>query len=234
MRAAPISPWTICLAVPLLGLLAACGGSTSRHGAGSKEGPAAAQAVRLPDPAIYAAQLDAKERYWWQQPERVIAMMECEPGMTVVDLGAGTGYFLPYLSQAVGPGGHVLALDTDRDMIEHLAERVHRERLRNVTPGLVAEDDPALDPRSTDRVLVVNTWHHLQDRSAYAARLYEALRNEGQVFIIDFDQESPKGPPREHRLTPVTVIAELEAAGFTAVQVEEPLPYQYAIRGIVR
>ncbi|MDH3199849.1 MAG: class I SAM-dependent methyltransferase [Myxococcales bacterium] len=213
-------------AIPLIVVLtafgSACGGSSSRH---SVTPPPSG----LPDPQTYAARMDAKERYWWQQPERVVELLRCAPGMTVVDLGAGTGYFLPYLSSAVGRSGRVLALDVERSMVDIIFRRVERERLFNVSPRLVHPDDPALTPRSVDRVLVVNTWHHLTDRVAYAKKLLEALRPGGLVLVVDFDENSPEGPPVELRLSPSTVVTELESAGLSTELLGESLPYQYAI-----
>ena len=161
-------------------------------------------------------------------------MLHCEPGMTVVDLGAGTGYFLPYLSRAVGRDGRVLALDVDRGMIDHLFARVAKERIHNVTPVVVPPDDPCLTPRSVDRILIVNTWHHLDDRIAYAELLRTGLRHEGELLIVDFEVDSPKGPPSQFRVAPADVAAELEAAGFAVARVSESLPYQYVVRGFVR
>ena len=214
--------------IPAIFLLAAlglgCGGSSTQP-------PATTPASELPDPQAYAAQLDAKARYWWQQPARVVELLDCSPGMTVVDLGAGTGYFLPYLSRAVGQSGRVLGLDVERSMVDVMAQRVQRERLHNVSPRLVDAEDPTLAPGSVDRVLVVNTWHHLTDRVTYAKKVLEALRPGGRVLIVDFDEDSPEGPPPEMRLPPSTVIAELESAGFSPELLEERLPYQYAIAG---
>ncbi len=160
-------------------------------------------------------------------------LLECRPGMTAVDLGAGTGYFLRYLSQAVGPEGHVLALDVSRSSIDSLSSRIDKEGLRNVRPEIVVPDDPALTPRSVDRVLVVSTWHHISERAAYAQKLLEALRPGGLLLIVDFTMESPEGPPLQMRLKHDTVVGELEAAGFAAEVVEESLPYQYVVAGRV-
>ncbi|MEM7434830.1 MAG: class I SAM-dependent methyltransferase [Myxococcota bacterium] len=214
--------------VVVAALIVACGGSTER--------PPAAPTVATPDlpsPESYAAQLDSEERYWWQRPERVVALVRCEAGMTVVDLGAGTGYFVPYLSRAVGRSGRVLALDIDPAMIDSLSRRVVRDRLHNVTAVRVSADDPALTPRSVDRVLVVNTWHHVGNRTDYAEALASALRTGGELLIVDFTEDSPKGPPKAHRLTPAQVLSELQAAGFEAEVLEAGLPYQYVVRGRV-
>lgn len=179
----------------------------------------------------FAAIFDDPERDAWQRPAEVSALLQIEPGMTVADLGAGTGYFLPHLASAVGPSGHVLALDVEPNMVEHMRERARQAELSNVEPRMVGPDDPGLAPGSTDRVLIVDTWHHIAAREAYAARLREALRPGGFVLVVDFTRDSPHGPPPGMRLDAETVSAELRAGGLEVEVVEETLPYQYAIRG---
>jgi predicted methyltransferase len=151
--------------------------------------------------------------------------------MTVVDLGAGTGYFLRYLSEAVGSQGRVLALDTDQSMVDTMSARVEREGLRNVKPGTIAPDDPALTPHSVDRILIVNTWHHIAHRVAYAETLLAALRPGGLLLVVDFTAESPHGPPPQMRLADDTVRQELAGAGFETELLGESLPYQYVVAG---
>jgi predicted methyltransferase len=185
----------------------------------------------FPDPQTYARHLDDPARDEWQKPEEVVGLLECHSGMTVVDLGAGTGYFIGHLSEAVGPAGRVLALDPDRSMLEALDERIGRDGLRNVRPAMVAADDPALSPRSIDRVLVVNTWHHISQRVGYARKLFAALRPGGLLLIVDFTMDSPEGPTPHKRLTHDTVVRELQAAGFAAEVRQESLPYQYVVAG---
>jgi predicted methyltransferase len=84
-----------------------------------------------------------------------------------------------------------------------------------------------------DRILVVNTWHHISNRVSYAEKLLAALRPGGLLLIVDFTMDSPEGPPPRLRLTNDTVVRELETAGFTVDVVEESLPYQYVIGGRV-
>jgi len=176
-------------AIPLLALVtalcAACNGRSSQnasaaaapaptheHSSGSERG--------CPHLQAYSEQLDEQQRDEWQRPEGVIELLECRVGMTVVDLGAGTGYFLRYLSEAVGREGHVLALDISRSSINWMSSRIEREGLPNVRPEMVAPDDPGLSPRSVDRILVAGSpstrgsiadrrFHDRQPRGASAA-----------------------------------------------------------------
>src|SRR5688500_5429049 len=61
------------------------------------------------DPALAHSLLEGPERDRWQQPERIVRALGLRPGDTVADVGAGSGYLLPYLSRAVGPTGTVYA-----------------------------------------------------------------------------------------------------------------------------
>ncbi len=183
------------------------------------------------DVARFEAMFDAPDRVAWQHPVEVTQLVGISPGQTVADLGTGTGYFLPYLSVAVGPSGHVLALDSEPAMIEHVRARAEREGIVNVEARAVAADDPGLAPESVDHVLVVDTWHHFGDRTAYATRLGQALRPGGSVVVVDFTQESAHGPPVEARVRAETVAHELTAAGLSAEIVTETLPDQYVVRG---
>ena len=187
------------------------------------------------DAAGFSAHFDDPARDAWQRPSEVMAHLRIEPGSVVVDLGAGTGYFVAALSQRVGPSGKVLALDVEPKMVEFLAQRARREQLGNVEAKLVAPDDPALPPHGVARILIVNTWHHIDDRASYARRLCAALAPGGEVWVIDFTPESDLGPPPDHRLDAARVVSELEAGGLDAEVVEpEQLPKQYLVRAVAR
>jgi predicted methyltransferase len=179
----------------------------------------------------YAKHFDAPGRDRWQKPREVVKLLALKPGMTVVDLGAGTGYFVPHLSRAVGATGKVLALDVEPQLVAHIEERAKKAKLANVAAKQVPLDDPQLDLESVDRVLIVDTWHHIADREKYAAKLAAGLKPDGFVAIVDITMESPHGPPKHHRLAAEAVKQELEAGGLVAKVVKEGLPRQYVVVG---
>jgi predicted methyltransferase len=182
----------------------------------------------------WAREFDNPERDAWQKPQEVVAAMKIESGMTVADLGAGTGYFESLLSRAVGPTGSVLALDVESDMVRYLGERMQREHLENVRPGLVATDDPKLGAGTVDRILVVDVWHHIDAREAYAGKLRDALKSGGKVFVVDFKLDATRGPPKHHRLAPEQIAHELGAAGLAVETLATSLPEQYIVVGTRR
>jgi cyclopropane fatty-acyl-phospholipid synthase-like methyltransferase len=177
----------------------------------------------------WTAQFDDPKRDAWQKPDDVVAALALAPGMTVADIGAGTGYFEARLAKAVGSGS-VIAIDIEPDMVRYLKERAARENTPNVEARLGAPDDPALGPASVDRIVIVDTWHHIPDREAYASKLAAALKPGGAVFVVDFTQETAKGPPKHHRIPPDHVMRELETGGLHASVVEVGLPDQFVIK----
>lgn len=86
-------------------------GDHGHHGGGMHHG--------FKDVARWIKVFDHPERDQWQKPQAVVSALQLEPGMSVVDIGAGTGYFLPHLRAAVGDAGRVLALDVEPNMVAY-------------------------------------------------------------------------------------------------------------------
>lgn len=182
------------------------------------------------DAKKWAKVFDDPKRAVWQKPEEVIRKMQLKPGMMVADIGAGTGYFLPYLSKAVAPRGMIFALDIETSLVKHMNERIVQSRMRNVYAKTILMDDPLLEAGSQDRILIVDTWHHIEGRISYAKKLREALKENGELHIVDFEPSSKRGP--KEKMTSVSIMNELKAAGFSVKQLKETLPDQYIIVGV--
>lgn len=171
---------------------------------------------------------DDPARDGWQKPRELVAALGLRPGMWVADLGAGTGYFSRHLDAAVRPDGVVFAVDTEPNLVAHLRTRAETERTATVVPTLASFDDPRLPPGALDLVLIVDTYHHLDDRLAYLRRLTRTLKPGGRIAIVDWQKHAiPVGPPAEHKLARGQVVEEMDAAGFTLAAEPDLLPYQY-------
>jgi cyclopropane fatty-acyl-phospholipid synthase-like methyltransferase len=189
------------------------------------------QKKRFTQPEKLAKSWNAPERDEWQRPQAVVDAMNIGPGMTVADVGTGTGYFVPYLSEAVGDDGRVFAVDIESAMLDYVDQLSKEKGLENVETILSAQTKTNLEPNSTDRVLIVNTWHHIPDRAEYAKHLKSRLTEDGSVWIVDYTRESPSGPPKKHRLKPEEIVQELEAGGFDAEVHSLELDRQYMVVG---
>ena len=171
----------------------------------------------------WAKVFDDPARDAWQQPDKVIAALELAPTLTVADVGAGTGYF----SMRIAPLVHdVIATDIEPDMVRYMTERAAREHITNLRALVPPADGPGFD--AVDRILIVDVWHHLDDRAAYAKKLAAALKPGGFVAVVDFKHESKHGPPPEHRLSPETISAELAAGGLHTTVIDT-LPDQFIV-----
>jgi len=177
---------------------------------------------------MWAKVFDDPARDAWQQPDAVIAALELTPAMAVADIGAGTGYFTVRLAKQV-PQGQVIATDIEPDMVRYLKERATRDGLANVRAELTPPADPKLADASLDRILVVDVWHHLGDRVAYAKALARGLKPGGKIAIVDFKLDAKQGPPKQHRLAPEVIAADLTAAGLIATVSPTALPEQYIV-----
>jgi ubiquinone/menaquinone biosynthesis C-methylase UbiE len=171
---------------------------------------------------------DDPARDEWQRPREVVEALGPRPGMIAADLGAGTGYFTRHLAKAVAPNGFVLAIDTEPGMVKHLGERAANERIGNIVPVLAAPDNPFLPPGRVDLVLIVDTYHHIDDRLNYFERLKGSLAPRGRVAIIDFHKRPlPVGPSMEHKLAREFVIDEMREGRWSLVDERTFLPHQY-------
>jgi len=143
----------------------------------------------------------------------VMDLAGIRPGMTVADIGAGEGYYTVRLAERVGARGRVLAEDIDAEARDRLAQRVLRERLDNVSVRLGTPDDPKLPENSFDRIFMVHMYHEVEEPYAFLWRLRPALREGGQVIVVDIDR-----PTDEHGIAPQLLFCEFEAVGFRLVE----------------
>jgi SAM-dependent methyltransferase len=124
------------------------------------------------------------------------------------------------------PKGRVYGVDTEPDMVKYLSERATREGLKNLKAVRGAPDDPRL-PEKADVIVLVDVYHHIDNREGYFRKLVGSLKPGGRVAIIDFRMDSPDGPPKSARIPPERVKAELKRAGYTLVAEHAFLPHQY-------
>ena len=173
----------------------------------------------------WAQEFDDPKRDAWQKPHEVIQALALKPDAVIADIGSGTGYFSVRLAHMV-PKGRVYGVDIEPDMVKYLTERAKSMGLTNVTAVQAAADDPRL-PEKVDLIIIVDTFHHIENRARYLRRLHDLLKPDGRIAIIDFRMDSPDGPPKSARSTPDQIKAELNGAGYAFMQEHNFLPKQY-------
>ncbi len=179
------------------------------------------------------------DRDWWAalwpDPEGVVRSLGVEPGMVVVDLCCGDGYFTAPLARIVE--GEVYGVDIDPAMLEQTRAEV--ERTGTTVLDLIcvdARDLPQLLPGKVDYVLIANTFHGVPDKTAMARTVAAVLKPRGQFAIVNWHPlprertvvlGKPRGPKTELRMSPNDVRSVVEPAGFTLERVVELPPFHY-------
>lgn len=171
--------------------------------------------------------LDRKGRDDVQRPTHVLDVIGVREGMTVADVGCGSGYFTVHLARRVGPKGRVFATDLQPEMLALLAKKTAAEKLANVIPVLATEADAKLAPGSLDVILLVDVYHELPKPTTTLAQFATALAPEGKLVLVEYRAEDPKVAIKpEHKMTLAQIQKELAANGWTFVSSDESLPEQ--------
>jgi SAM-dependent methyltransferase len=142
----------------------------------------------------------------------IARLLEIKPGMTVGDIGAGSGYHTVRLSPLVDPRGSVIAQDVTRDYLVELARRVERLGLTNVKFALGEPHDPRLPASSLDVAILVHMYHEISQPYAFLYNLVPALKRGARIGIVDQERPTP-----EHG-TPIELLrCELFAVGYREI-----------------
>lgn len=182
--------------------------------------------------AKMAPTLESAERDLMQRPEEVLQYMGEIKGKTIMDIGAGTGYFTV---KFIAKGAHVIAADASDAFLDHIEERIRKEQLNNIELRKVPYDNPLLKDAEADIVFISNTYHHIDDRPSYLTKVRKGLKTGGELIVIDFFktefEESIQAPSMQMRASVDEVVFELRKAGFTTIEAElNLLPFQYILK----
>jgi len=175
---------------------------------------------------------------WLERPERereertdlILPMLELKPGMVVADIGAGTGYYAWRMAKQVAPGGRVLAVEVQREMLLLLEKQMVRRGVDNVVSVLGETDDPKLPANSVDLALMVDVYHEFDFPYEMLARITEALKPGGRVVFVEFKAEDASIPIFAlHKMSEAQVKKEASVHALEWVKTTSTLPWQHVI-----
>jgi SAM-dependent methyltransferase len=180
-----------------------------------------APAVAFPKPDRPVADIispiwhDEKERDDADEPRQLVARLGIKSGMTVADIGAGSGYYVARLSPIVGPRGRIIAQDIVPEYLRDLRTRVNALGLHNVTISRGEPHDPRLPPDSLDIAILVHMYHEIVQPYGLLYNLVPALKSGARVGILD-----AYGPTSEHGTPPNLLRCELAVVGYHEIGVD--------------
>ena len=203
--------------------------------AAAREGadPAINKPYLDPDFAQWVKRFESPGREVYDQRAAIVAASGVKPGMRVADIGAGTGLFTLLFARAVGPTGHVTAIDISATFVKNIQRRAQLKKLSNISTRVNTQTDTGLSPASIDLAFVSDTYHHFEQPRTMLDSIHRALRPGGLLIVIDFERIEGKSSDwvlGHVRAEKKLVIQEIEAAGFKLVADEKLLKENFFLR----
>jgi predicted methyltransferase len=186
-----------------------------------------------PDVEYWRGVFETERREIYHHRYQILDALALEPGMVVADIGAGTGFFSLMFADAVGPNGHVHAVDISPTFVSAIMERAAADGFGNLT-GVVNEPrDVRLAPSSIDLAFISDAYHHFEYPHETLRSIRDALRPGGALVVVDFRRIPgvSSGWVMSHvRAGADIVLMEVASAGFELVERRDFMPTQYYLR----
>jgi len=177
---------------------------------------------------------NGKATHWDETPrsnaahqlEAMIARLDLIEGSRVLDVGTGTGIFVPYIKRNIGPSGHVVCVDFALEMLLIANEKSISE---TIMPVCAEIETVGFRPMIFDAVVCYSTFPHFHDKPQALRNMYAHLKNDGKVFVCHtasrehINQIHRNIPDFQDHLIPQNdkMMALMQEAGYEDVRIEE-------------
>ena len=144
---------------------------------------------RLPAPAFIGRFLDSNLRRWVQSPDKLIERSGIKPGMTVIDLGCGSGAFTTSVARVVGEKGRVYAVDIQPAMLQQLKcklLKLENRDIRNIELKEAGAYELPFEDESIDLVYMVTVLMEIPDRGKALRETRRILKPDGILAVTEF------------------------------------------------
>lgn len=202
---------------------------------------------------IVAQPMSHRGASWLVRPERndeenateAFDQLGIKPGMTLVDLGCGNGFWtLPMAKACKNPiepatrevaegetveyEGEVLAVDIQREMLQKLRMNMLRAKIDNVVPVLGQVDNPNLPKNEVDLVLMVDVYHEFSHPESMLWEIRNSLKPEGVIALLEYRAEDLNVPIKPlHKMSKAQIMKEYAASNLKLVREYNELPWQH-------
>jgi len=186
-----------------------------------------------PDVSQWTQVFERDGREVWDRREDVLHHLRLEPGQSIADIGAGTGFFSLMMARAVGPDGKVFAVDIARNFVDATVDRARNQNLDNVIGVVNNPRSVNLPPSSIDLIFISDTYHHFEYPHSTLESIHQALRPDGEMVVIDFRRIPGTSSPwvlGHVRAGEAQTRAEIENAGFELIERLDFMRTQYYLR----
>lgn len=183
-----------------------------------------------PDYEDWVSVFESEGREVYDRRRQILSALELKPGMTVADVGAGTGLFTRLFARSVGKQGKVYAVDIADNFVSNVLRTGKEQGLTNIIGIVNTQQSTKLPANSVDLVFLSDTYHHLEYPRAMLRSIHQALKPGGRLAVIDFRKQLgvSSGWVMSHvRADKEQVIQEIQAEGFRLTGQPEVLVDNY-------
>jgi len=174
--------------------------------------------------------LERAERSTEERPDLLLPLLPIKPGMVVADIGAGSGYYSRKIAPRLAPGGRVIAVDVQPEMITLLKKKIDESNIANIDTLLATETDCKLPAESIDLALFVDVYHELLYPVETMRCISRALKNGGQIALVEFRAEDASVPIKsQHKMSEAQIKKEASLLGLQWVRTISSLPWQHLV-----
>jgi ubiquinone/menaquinone biosynthesis C-methylase UbiE len=174
--------------------------------------------------------MDDTERRKWQNPEAILKEIGLKPGLTLLDLGCGGGFFTLPAARLAGPEGKVYGVDINADFIEEIRRKAATEGLKNIDLKVGSAEDNLLCQNCADIIFLGIVLHDFRDPARVLKNAREMMKPEGKLANLDWKKQTMSfGPPVSVRFDENAASRLIESAGFKVESVRDSGPHHYLI-----
>jgi ubiquinone/menaquinone biosynthesis C-methylase UbiE len=209
-----MKPLTILAALLAVQPLVVCGQEKSVN-------PGINKTYEHPNVADSIQRFESNGRDVFDHRHEIVSALNLKPGVSVADIGAGTGLFTRLFSPEVGPTGRVFAVDIAQEFIDHIEDTARQQKLDNIIGHLCKQDSVELPANSIDLAFICDTYHHFEYPRKTLQSIYTALKPQGQLVLIDYRRvkgESSDWVMGHVRAGQEVFTKEIEEAGFRQIE----------------
>ena len=158
--------------------------------------------------------------------EQMVQRIKLKPGSMVLDVGTGTGVFLPYLFSSIGKKGRIVALDIAEEMLKKARAKGFDGSIDYIQADIT---EIPLRDEIFDSVVCYSSFPHFQDKSRALTETKRVLKSGGRLLIchtssrVEINEVHSQIPVVENDILPDSVRMRLllSAAGFIEIKVED-------------
>ena len=141
-----------------------------------------------PTPGEWLPRFEGESREIYARRSDIVVASGAKAGMTVADVGAGSGFMAMLFAKQVGANGKVIAAEVSKVFAAAIAERAKNEGVSNLTTVLGTQTETGLPSNSVDIVFTSDAYHHFEQVAATLGSIKRALKAGGRFIVVDFER----------------------------------------------